>query len=375
MVESCFESDWHSAASMSMNDVHPPLDRRRAIVALVLVNAMWGSSFPVMKCLNLQIDQHFAVTELTASSWLRSGSAAWMIAIRFAIALLLLAFVLRGMMRQIRLPHVLSGMAIGTVFFVGLLLQVIGLATIPASRSGFLTSLAVVFTPLITTIFRRRLPGGPSLLGAAIALLGVTVLTGLLVVQDGRVAFAEDAWQRWTTGDSLTTLAAFFFSVQILLVDRLGKRYESVAFTPSMFATTAVLASIVFLVIRVRIPEVPASAPSAGVWFSLAVQPRFFLSIGLLSVFPTLLAFVLMNKFQPYLSAVQAAVIYTLEPVFASLWAMFLPTLLAALCAVVYSNEQLSLPLLIGGTLVLIANVLALWPLPVDPPLLARKSG
>ncbi len=195
------------------------------------------------------------------------------------------------------------------------------------------------------------------------------------MVQDGRVALAEDALQRWTTGDSLTTLAAFFFSVQILLVDRLGKRYEAVAFTPSMFATTAVLASIVFLVIRVRIPEVPASAGFGGAWWSLALQPRFFLSIGLLCVFPTLLAFAWMNKFQPYLSAVQAAVIYTLEPLFASLWAMFLPTLLAVSCAVVYSNEQLSLPLLIGGALVLIANVLALWPQRVDPPLLARESG
>ena len=95
-----------------MHDVPPTLDRRRAIVALVLVNAMWGSSFPIMKCLNLQIDQHFAVTELTASSWLRSGSAAWMIAIRFAVALLFLALVLRGMIRQVRLPHALSGGAI-----------------------------------------------------------------------------------------------------------------------------------------------------------------------------------------------------------------------------------------------------------------------
>lgn len=357
-----------------MEHVLPTLDRRRAILVLVLVNAMWGASFPIMKCLNLQIDQHFAVTELTASSWLRGGSAAWMIAIRFTIALLLSAVVLRGTIGQIRMPHVLSGMAIGTVFFFGLLLQVIGLATIPASRSGFLTSLAVVFTPMITTTLRRRLPGTPSLLGAAIALLGVTILTGLLVIQNGRVALAEDALQRWTTGDSLTTLAALFFSFQILLVDRLGKRYESIAFTPSMFATTAILAAIAFWVIRDRVPEVAASAHSGGVWMSLAMQPRFFLLIGLLCVFPTLLAFLWMNKYQPYLTAVQAAVIYTLEPVFASLWAMFVPGLLSVLCAVVYSNEQVSLPLVIGGSLVLIANVLALWPRPVDPPLLRRKS-
>ena len=130
-----------------------------------------------------------------------------------------------------------------------------------------------------------------------------------------------------------------------------------------------------FLVIRMRIPEVPASAQSGGVWFSLAVQPRFFLSIGVLCIFPTLLAFAWMNKYQPCLSAVQAAVIYTLEPVFASLWAILLPHTARGPVRRRLLNEQLSLPLLIGGTLVLIANVLALWPLPIDPPLLARKSG
>ena len=60
-----------------LNDLGPGLDevrrlpwallertipaRRHAIIALIFVNAMWGSSFPVMKCLNLQVDQQFTV--------------------------------------------------------------------------------------------------------------------------------------------------------------------------------------------------------------------------------------------------------------------------------------------------------------------------
>ena len=71
-----------------------------------------------------------------------------------------------------------------------------------------------------------------------------------------------------------------------------------------------------------------------------------------------------MNKYQPALSAVQAAVIYTLEPVFASLWAMFIPALLSIACYVTYENEKFSLTLLIGGSLVIAANALALWPEP-----------
>jgi drug/metabolite transporter (DMT)-like permease len=310
-----------------------------------------------MKCLNLQIDQHFGVTEFTASPWLRTGSAAWMIAIRFALAFLLFVVFYRGTLRRVRWPHLWAGAAIGTLFFLGLLLQVIGLATIPASRSGFLTSLAVVFTPLIATLWQRRFPRIPVLLGAAVAFMGVAILTGLVVFQEGRVALADDAFQRWMIGDTLTTLAAFLFSGQILLLDRLGKRYDSVAFTPSMFVTTAALATIVFGFLRLQIPEVPT-----GGWTGLAVQPRFFVMIVLLCVFPSLLAFAWMNKYQPRVSAVQAAVIYTLEPVFASLWAMFLPAILSILCVVTYANERFEFPLVLGGSLVLFANVLALWP-------------
>ncbi|MCP4889561.1 MAG: DMT family transporter [Planctomycetaceae bacterium] len=323
---------------------------------------MWGSSFPVMKCLNLEMDEHFGVTELTASAALRTGSAAWLIAIRFAVAFVLLIFFMRGTFSGIRRAHIYSGIVIGALFFIGLLLQVIGLATIPASRSGFLTSLAVVFTPLISTLGQRKLPRITVLLGAAVALLGVTILTGLLSFEGGQFSIAKEGLSRWTIGDTLTTLAALCFSGQILLVDRLGKRYNSVAFTPSMFAVVAVMAFAVFAVFKGYIPEV-TSTPGSD-WLALAVQPRFYILIALLCIFPSLIAFALMNKYQPSLSAVQAAVIYTLEPVFASLWAMFIPALLSVACFVTYKNEEFSMTLLIGGSLVIAANALALWPEP-----------
>ena len=346
-----------------MNSTSLSPARRRAIVALVVVNALWGCSFPIMKCLNLQIDQHFGVTEQTASTWLRTASAAWMIAIRFGLALVLLCVFMPAMLKRVQKPHVLCGAAIGFVFFLGLVLQVIGLATIPASRSGFLTSLTVVFTPLIATIYRHRWPRIPVLLAAVVALAGVAVLTGLVVLQDGRVALAEDSLNQWRFGDVMTMLGAIVFSVQILLIDAFGKRYDSEAFTPSMFATTALLAAITFGLLYPCVPETSAANTlSVGTWRGLATQPSFMIMIVFLCLFPSLLAFTWMNKYQPALSAGQAAVVYTFEPVFASLWAMVLPAILSVLCSLSYTNEQFSVPLLIGGALVLLANVLALWP-------------
>jgi drug/metabolite transporter (DMT)-like permease len=333
-------------------------DRRVAIAALVAINAMWGCSFPIVKTLNLEIDEHFAVTSLTASNGLRVASAAWILAIRFALAFFLFVVFFRGTMRQVRMPHVWAGAVMGTAFFIGIMLQVIGLATIPASRSGFLTSLVVIFAPILQSLMSRRPPRLAVVAGAILALFGASVLTGSVIIDGRGVTIAEDALAKWTLGDTLTTLSALFFSVQVLLVDRFGQRYDSIGLTPSMFAITAILGLAVFGVVQ---PAVPEAANSAG-WIALLVQPRFIGLIIFLSVFASLLAFAWMNQYQPYVTAGQAAVIYTLEPLFASSWAMVLPGLLSAYCLVAYTNESLTLPLFIGGCLVMIANVIALWP-------------
>lgn len=69
-----------------------------------------------------------------------------------------------------------------------------------------------------------------------------------------------------------------------------------------------------------------------------------------------------MNTYQPLVSAVQAAVIYTMEPVFVSSWALFLPGILSFAYGLSYANEVLSLSMMLGGGLILVANVVALWP-------------
>ena len=51
-----------------MNDVPGPIDRRRAMIVLVMVNALWGISFPIMRCLNLLMDQHFGITEASMTT-------------------------------------------------------------------------------------------------------------------------------------------------------------------------------------------------------------------------------------------------------------------------------------------------------------------
>lgn len=343
-----------------MGQPEPPISRTRAVLALVMTNAMWGASFPLVKALNLKVDAHFGVSELDASTQLQATQSAWMIAVRFSIAFgLFLIFLPKISQRANRQEHG-AGALLGLFFFCGMLLQVVGLASIPASRSGFLTSLAVVITPVVSTLLGRALPRASVLAAVAFALVGVAVLTGMVTTDGWSVVVAADALDRWTLGDTSTVMATFFFSAHILLLDRLGRRCNPIAMTPAMFATAAVAGWCCFFASRGFVPELSViDSPS---WAPIAISTDFVILIGVLCVFPSLIAFALMNRYQTSLSAAQAAVIYTLEPLFASLFAMFLPGMITAMGVIVYANETFSTPHIAGGLLILVANVLALWP-------------
>jgi drug/metabolite transporter (DMT)-like permease len=201
-------------------------------------------------------------------------------------------------------------------------------------------------------------------LGIALAVLGVVILTGLVVRTPSGFGLAPDASDRWTLGDTLTTLGSVFFAFQVLFLDHYGKKIDSVAVTPSMFLTASVLGWItVGLILGTSLKEYTGVADMAFFdWVQLSIRPVFLIALFALAILCSLLAFGWMNKFQPSITAAQAAVIYSLEPVFASTWALFLPGMLSLASGIEYLNEKVTWGLLSGGVLILLANVVALYP-------------
>ena len=80
--------------------------------------------------------------------------------------------------------------------------------------------------------------------------------------------------------------------------------------------------------------------------------------VGLLTLFCTLGSFTLMVRWQPHITATEAGLIYCIEPVFASVMALFLPALFSRWAGFDYANETLTWQLLVGGGLITLANVL-----------------
>jgi drug/metabolite transporter (DMT)-like permease len=87
----------------------------------------------------------------------------------------------------------------------------------------------------------------------------------------------------------------------------------------------------------------------------------------MLTLFSTVLAFLIMNTFQPRITATEAGLIYCVEPIFGSLMALFIPAWFSAWAQIDYANETANRNLLIGGALITAANLLLqLRPLPKE---------
>jgi drug/metabolite transporter (DMT)-like permease len=289
---------------------------------------MWGLSFPITKALG----ESAKAGSPGASSWFIS---AYMVCARFLVGALVLAVTTRARPSAAELAQ---GSWLGLCTGAGMLLQTDALAYTEASTSAFLTQGYVVFLPIAAVFIDRR---PPSIRVAACALL---VSIGLAILS------RFDPWSVSMGRGELETLgAAACFTVQILLVD--ARRYSenrSTIVTTVMFAVMALT----------MLPVLAGTARRAADFVGVIVDPAGAAYLAVIVALPTLGSFLLMNRFQRRVTASEAGIVYATEPVFASALALFVPGLLSRLSHIAYANEAVSSRMVIGGTLVVGANVL-----------------
>jgi drug/metabolite transporter (DMT)-like permease len=75
-----------------------------------------------------------------------------------------------------------------------------------------------------------------------------------------------------------------------------------------------------------------------------------------------------MNTWQRKVSATEAGLIYTTEPIFAAAYALFIPAMISQMAGLQYANEQLTKQTVIGGLFVLLANAWVQWKSKPHPP-------
>ncbi|MES2438134.1 MAG: DMT family transporter [Verrucomicrobiota bacterium] len=300
---------------------------------LILACALWAVSFPLVKVLHLEQS-----ARLTGASTLFLAS--WMQFARFGLgALMLLPFVFgksRPTPNEIR-----QGLIIAFWGGFGMWIQADALAYTEASTSAFLTQAYCIFLPLWACIRTRRSPGIKVTLATIMVLAGGAILSGI----------RPDHFHLGR-GEIETLLAAFLFTFQILSLE--NPRYERNRGIPVSFVMFLGIAALF-------IPVTAITAPDLRSCLTAGASIESFVLVASLALFCSVGAYVLMNVWQPRVSATEAGLIYTIEPVFTAVYVLFLPVVLGRFVGENYPNEVITTQLVSGGSLILAANALMQW--------------
>ena len=276
-------------------------ERRTSLVAtavLLGITACWGSTFFLI---------HDLLDRVPAVDFL---------AVRFSIAGVLLLVVAPRAVLRLSPQARRQAAVLGGLYGVAQILQTVGLAHTPASVSGFITGMYVVATPLFAAVLLHnritRMTWGAVLL--AFAGLAVLTLDGLSIGY----------------GEALTFVAAMLYALHIVGLGAWSNARDALG----MSILQVVMVAIICLVV---------SAPGGIV---LPDNTEDWLSVVYMAVFPAALALLGQTWAQAHLSATRTAIVMSMEPVF------------AAVFAVLFGGESPTLRMLIGGVMVLAAMLI-----------------
>jgi drug/metabolite transporter (DMT)-like permease len=286
---------------------------------LATVTLFWGATFPIVK---------EAINEMPVMAFL------W---VRFAMAACLLALIAgRSGFASLDRRGWRIGLLLGTLLFLSYLFQTFGLERTSSANAGFLTGLGVVWVPLMAGPMLKKPAAFGSKIGVGLALIGLFLLT----------------WHTpWTInfGDFLVVICSGFVALHIIGLDAFTKGYDARALTFVQIATMAVLGCFGSLVFE------PVSWPQT--WTSSLI-----FAFIITSVFATAYAFWAMTTFQNRTTPTRAALIYTLEPVFAAIFSVWL------------AGDQLTTVGWFGGGMIVVGMIVAeVWPLMSARALKARQ--
>ena len=269
-----------------------------ATVGLISVTAIWGSTFFLIKDL---------VARMPVADFL---------AVRFLIAALTMLLVFHRPLMRLSRREWGQGIGLGVVYGIAQLLQTSGLEHTSASISGFVTGMYVVFTPLLgTVLLRQRLPPVTWIA----VLLSVGGL-GLLALHGLSVSYG--VW--------LTLASAALYGLHIVGLGAWSR-------PGSAFALSTVQMMVIAVVCLLATwPAGPVLPPDRGAWVAV-VYMALAAGAG---------AMLVQTWAQAHLSPTRAAIVMTLEPVF------------AAAFAVSFGHDELTWRMLAGGVLVMAAMYL-----------------
>jgi len=211
-----------------------------------------------------------------------------------------------------------QGSLVGTILFIAASLQQAGLVYTTAGNAGFITSLYIIFVPIIGLFFQQATQRA-TWIGAALAFIGLSLLS----IKEG---FSI------SLGDSLQLIGAVFWAFHILAIGYYAPKANPIKLSIIQFLVCGCLSLLVGCVIETT---------------SIDNLQQGFSAILYTGILSTAIAYTLQVVAQRKVPAAHATIIFSLEAVFALIggW-MFL-------------NETMTLQGLLGCTLMFLGVIIS----------------
>ncbi|MFN3235152.1 MAG: DMT family transporter [Gammaproteobacteria bacterium] len=253
---------------------------RKAELFLVFIVAIWGLTFPLIGNAVKTIDPIAFVF------------------FRFLLAtILIFPFVIKQLAKTNK-SIIFYSIVLGFCNLIVYVTQSEGLQTIGPNESAFITSVNILFVPVLSLIFMLDRPKAIDFVSAFLGFFGLYVLMGANITGLNH-------------GELLTLLCAIFVALSIVLIQLCSRKYKEsfllFAFYQILFTTVFTF----FFMPKINLPTL--------------YNPGVMLSILFCAIFATSLAMILQVKFQGYTTSTKVALIFSLEPFFVILftWMLF----------------------------------------------------
>lgn len=276
----------------------------KAYFFLIVVTLFWGVTFPLIRD---------ALPYVNASTFVFA---------RFVLASLLFLPIILFRFRRPNKTLLAASLVLAVLNSAVFLFQTIGLETITAPRSAFITGSSVLIVPFLLPLLKLGRPRFLDILSALICLLGLYVLTGANIHGLSR-------------GDFWTLACAACYAFAVIFVQWITPKLKSYS-------------QITFYQILLGVPIMGLAA--SGESFHGLLHYQVAGALIFCALFATVIAFYLQMKYQQHIPAPKAALIYTLEPVFASLFAYLI------------NNDHITQQTLLGGAIILMSLLMPLLP-------------
>jgi drug/metabolite transporter (DMT)-like permease len=281
--------------------------QRRAEALLLSITVIWGSTFVITKSL------------------IGLNSPLFYTAIRFLLSSLILFALFPRRLTALPRSALRRGSILGFFLFTGFALQTVGIQYTTASKSAFFTGMLTVLTPVVQfSAGRFSERGGKS--------LKLGNILGVVLAGSGLYLMTSPSGSGFSSGDAMTLLCALMFACYIVYLDSASDEPDKVQLTFVQFlfcGAAGLLVALPFETVRV------------------SITGEYALSLLYLTLFATILAMWVQNRFQGDTTPTRAAVIFAVEPV------------IAALLAYLVRGEMIGLAGVSGGAMILTGLLLS----------------